>query len=480
MIRTNKGGPASGHRAFLLADELCLQVSLVLAYWLRHGTLAYGRPVYLGLALVLVLLDALVALLNESFTDAARRGWYREASATLWHAFLVLALALIYMFALQTGEVYSRVTLLLMFVLHALLGYLTRTGWKLYREAHPAPARSPRNMLVVTTLGNAPAILGKLKNLDSESPWRITGIALTEPGPKAVGRTPVVCPLEDAADYICQNWVDAVYIDAPLSDERIPALMEACTMMGVPTHYRIEEMGAAVRYSQQICGTTVLTSELHPMTPGQTALKRLADILGGLAGSLAALLVLLVVGPLVKCQSPGPVLFRQKRVGRSGKVFTLYKIRTMHLDAEQRRAALEAEGSIDGGRLFKLDFDPRIIGNEVLPDGSHKTGLGDWIRRHSLDEFPQFFNVLAGQMSLVGTRPPTVDEYRKYQYHHRARLSMKPGLTGLWQVSGRSDIRDFEEVVRLDMEYITHWDPGLDLRILAKTVAVVFSGKGAK
>ena len=129
--------------------------------------------------------------------------------------------------------------------------------------------------------------------------------------------------------------------------------------------------------------------------------------------------------------------------------------------------------------MFKLDFDPRIIGNELLPDGTKKTGIGDIIRRTSLDEFPQFFNVLLGQMSLVGTRPPTVDEWEKYEYHHRARLAVKPGITGMWQVNGRSEITDFEEIVRLDTLYITNWSPRLDMDILFKTIGVLFSRKGA-
>ena len=123
--------------------------------------------------------------------------------------------------------------------------------------------------------------------------------------------------------------------------------------------------------------------------------------------------------------------------------------------------------------MFKMDFDPRVIGNKVLPDGTHKTGVGDFIRRTSLDEFPQFFNVLKGDMSIVGTRPPLISETNLYEPRHKARLAIKPGITGMWQVSGRSDITDFEEVVRLDKEYIENWDIGLDIKILLKTVMVV-------
>ena len=129
--------------------------------------------------------------------------------------------------------------------------------------------------------------------------------------------------------------------------------------------------------------------------------------------------------------------------------------------------------------MFKLDFDPRVIGNEILSDGTQKTGIGDFIRRYSLDEWPQFFNVLIGNMSFVGTRPPTIDEWVKYKYSHRARLAIKPGITGMWQISGRSDITDFEEVVRLDTEYILNWSFGLDIKIIFKTIWALLSKKGA-
>ena len=164
----------------------------------------------------------------------------------------------------------------------------------------------------------------------------------------------------------------------------------------------------------------------------------------------------------------------------NGRRFKIFKFRTMYKDAEARKQALMDQNNIKDGMMFKMDFDPRIIGNRIMPDGSKKTGIGQWLRNHSVDEFPQFFNVLAGQMSLVGTRPPTPDEWDKYKLHHRARLAIKPGITGLWQVSGRSEITDFEEVVKLDTEYITNWSMEMDLKIILKTVWVVLSGRGAK
>ena len=138
-----------------------------------------------------------------------------------------------------------------------------------------------------------------------------------------------------------------------------------------------------------------------------------------------------------------------------------------------------AQNRVKDGMMFKLDWDRRIIGSKKLPDGTVKKGIGNYIRDWSLDEFPQFFNVLKGDMSLVGTRPPTVDEWEKYELHHRARLAIKPGVTGMWQVSGRSNITDFDEVVRLDTEYIKKWSVGLDIKILLRTVLVVVRGDGA-
>ena len=181
------------------------------------------------------------------------------------------------------------------------------------------------------------------------------------------------------------------------------------------------------------------------------------------------------LAPAIFISSPGPIFFSQTRVGKNGKRFKIYKFRSMYRDAEKRKKELMAKNEMNG-LMFKIEADPRIIGSG--PDGT-RHGLGWFIRKTSLDEFPQFWNVLKGDMSLVGTRPPTEDEWKQYKPYHRARLAVKPGLTGMWQVSGRSDITDFEEIVKLDMEYIKNWNIGLDLRIIWKTLGVVMKGKGS-
>ena len=214
-------------------------------------------------------------------------------------------------------------------------------------------------------------------------------------------------------------------------------------------------------------------------TTRQAFMKRFIDIAGGLVGCLICGVLFLFVAPAIYISSPGPIFFKQERIGKNGKHFKMYKFRSMYMDAEERKKELLAQNKHNSDFMFKMDFDPRIIGNKILPDGTRKTGIGQFIRDTSIDEFPQFFNVLKGDMSLVGTRPPLISEFEAYQHHHRARMSVKPGITGMWQVSGRSEITDFEEVVRLDTQYINEWTIGMDIKILLQTVITVLKRKGS-
>ena len=195
--------------------------------------------------------------------------------------------------------------------------------------------------------------------------------------------------------------------------------------------------------------------------------KRLMDIAGGLVGCIFTGIIFLFVAPMIYISSPGPIFFSQIRVGKNGKKFKMYKFRSMYMDAEERKKELMAQNQMDG-LMFKMKDDPRI------------TKVGKFIRKTSIDEFPQFFNVLKGDMSLVGTRPPTLDEFMQYEEHHKRRLSLKPGITGMWQVSGRSEIQNFEDVVKLDLEYIDNWSIWLDIKILLQTVLVVLMHRGAE
>ena len=194
-------------------------------------------------------------------------------------------------------------------------------------------------------------------------------------------------------------------------------------------------------------------------------LKRLIDILLSGIGIIVLIPFWLVMFIAIKIDSRGPIFFKQKRVGKNGKIFKMYKFRSMYADAEERKAELMEQNEMSGP-MFKMADDPRI------------TPIGKFIRKFSIDELPQFFNVLKGEMSLVGTRPPTVDEWNEYNAHHKARLAIKPGITGLWQVSGRNDITDFEEVMSYDLRYIQEWSVLEDIRIIFRTIGVVFKAKG--
>jgi exopolysaccharide biosynthesis polyprenyl glycosylphosphotransferase len=239
--------------------------------------------------------------------------------------------------------------------------------------------------------------------------------------------------------------------------------------MGVTTHYNIElpDVSKAVTQVDDFLDYTVISYSMFRSSYKRLFIKRIIDILGGLVGLVLTGIITLFLGPAIKLDSPGPIFFSQVRIGKNGRRFKIYKFRSMYIDAEERKKELEAQNEMKG-LMFKMENDPRV------------TKVGNFIRKTSLDEFPQFLNVLKGDMSLVGTRPPTEAEFQQYNEHYRRRLSMTPGLTGLWQISGRSDIEDFDEVVKLDLKYIDNWSLTEDFKILLQTVGVVLFGKGAK
>ena len=299
---------------------------------------------------------------------------------------------------------------------------------------------------------------------------------------RSVLGVPVVASKENAPMYVCQQWIDEVLIVVSKAIPYPAELMDKLTETGVTVHLNLARLSKArgkKQFVEKVGNYTVLTTCLNYASTKQLLVKRLMDIAGGLAGCILTGIICIFVGPAIYIASPGPIFFAQERVGKNGKKFKMYKFRSMYMDAEQRKAELMKDNKLGDGKMFKLDFDPRVSGNKILPDGTHKTGIGEFIRSTSLDEFPQFFNVLKGDMSIVGTRPPLISETSLYELHHHARLAIKPGITGMWQVSGRSNITDFEEVVRLDKEYIENWNIGLDIKILLKTVLVVFKKDGS-
>ena len=469
------------HIDFIVLDEFALQIAYILAYFVRMRSLwPYETATYRTLAIVLALWDLLAPILLNTMHNVLKRGYLEELKQTVKQTFFVFAGGTIFIFSMQSGDAYSRVALYLVFLFHIAIGYGTRLLLKQSLKKRGKFLGEKESMLVVLNADTADAMMDRLTQSPLEG-YNIVGVVLDRPAAQVVRGIPVVAALEDASRYICREWIDSVYVDCSMDVPGVRQLMADCRQMAVPVHYHVAGVGSdgSKQFAEKLGGTTVLTTTANYATLTELVSKRALDILGGLVGSLAALIIMAVVGPRIKKASPGPILYQSDRIGQNGKKFKMIKIRSMYLDADARKKELMEQNRIKDGMMFKLDFDPRIIGNEILPDGTKKTGIGEFIRKTSLDEFPQFFLVALGVMSTIGTRPPTVDEWNKYEFHHRARLATKPGVTGMWQVNGRSEITDFEEVVKLDTEYITNWSPGLDLKILFKTIGVLFTHKGA-
>jgi exopolysaccharide biosynthesis polyprenyl glycosylphosphotransferase len=275
--------------------------------------------------------------------------------------------------------------------------------------------------------------------------------------------------LEKLPNVIRYNEVDEVVFafDGDKSID-LSEYLHLCQKMGVqvrilPSLWKKSNFNLSFEHCQRVPFLTIKSGNISA-----TGLmyKRTMDIVGGLIGALFFLAMYPFVSLAIKLDSKGPVVFKQKRVGRHGRVFNLYKFRSMYLDAEDRKESLIGKNQMNGA-MFKIENDPRI------------TKVGKWLRRFSIDEFPQFLNVLKGEMSLGGTRPATSDEVREYMPEHLKRISAKPGITGLWQVSGRNEITEFEKVVELDCQYLDKWRFSDDLKIIAKTFVVVLKRKGA-
>lgn len=471
------------HIDFFLLDLLCLHIAFVLAYMTRHGlVIPYADADYLNLAAVYTVVDILVLIANSTMKNVLKRGYYKEIERTVWHVFLVSALVSMYMFSAKMGESYSRITFYLASGYYLILSYVVRLVWKKFLlKKKKELCRTA--VYFVTTKSRAEYVAKRFfeNNITSR---KIQGMCVLDEDciGKTVAGMLVTASKETLIKHLCEIWVDEVFVSVPAEEPQPTELLSAMAEMGIVVHMEMEKLEGDLWQKQiieEFAGTMVRTISMTMATPGQAFLKRTLDVIGGLAGCVITGLLTLVIGPLIYIKSPGPIFFKQTRVGKNGKKFQMYKFRSMYLDAEERKAELMAQNRVQGGLMFKLDYDPRIIGCKKLPDGTIKKGIGNFIRDYSLDEFPQFLNVLKGDLSLVGTRPPTVDEWEKYELHHHARLAIKPGITGMWQVSGRSNITDFEQVVELDKKYIREWSMGLDFRILLQTVKVVLGKDGS-
>ena len=473
MYRRGKSGWFK-HLDFMMLDMLCLELSLMAAYVVRNGFVwPFDDERYARLGVIIMLLHVCIVFFFESYKNIVKRGYLIEIKAVLKHNTLLLCAVFVFLFATKQTAVYSRIVLTLMWEISFCVMLAARLAWKRVIRRWIRRDKKKRSVLVAAYSDEIGQIIGTLKK-EYYPDFEIVGAALLDGAPMQgaggheIGGVPVVAERDSLLAYVKQNVIDEVFLGMARDEKRMEMLINRLINMGVIVHVNIFRIGENFdnKIVERFGQYTVVSIGTKFASDWKIFVKRCMDIAGALAGLLLTGVIFVIFAPVIYVQSPGPVFFSQIRVGRNGRKFKLYKFRSMYPDAEERKKELMGQNKMQG-LMFKMDNDPRVI------------PIGRFMRKASLDEFPQFWNVLKGEMSLVGTRPPTVEEYEQYEGHHKLRLAAKPGITGMWQVSGRSNIVDFEEIVALDAKYISEWDLTLDLKILWKTLKVMVVQDGA-
>jgi exopolysaccharide biosynthesis polyprenyl glycosylphosphotransferase len=323
--------------------------------------------------------------------------------------------------------------------------------------------RANRNISPVIVFGRGRLASLVVKRIAAHPEW----------GLRVIRKVDISVSTLEFEEILKSLYVEEVFFCIPRSltknGFRIDPYLHLCEEMGRPARVFLNIPNATnfARWEyHSFMDYPTLISHTVELDPDQLIFKRALDVVAGGIGFMVFLACYPVLATLIKLTSPGPIFFKQIRVGKNGKRFIIYKFRTMFRDAEQRKKDLMAHNELSGA-VFKMKNDPRV------------TPLGDVLRKLSLDEIPQVINVIKGEMSLVGTRPPTPDEVARYEKWHHRRISIRPGITGLWQVSGRNRITDFDEIVRLDLKYIDTWSLWLDIKIILRTILVLCQRRGA-
>lgn len=456
------------------ADLVTIGISFILATYLRFGNFRDmgDKTIHFQVCLLFLLFCTIYTFFLDWNRNFLKRSILKELKAVVQYHVIMLLVVQAVMYFLQWAEPFSRFVMGLFMVLNMIITLLVHLGIKQILRIHYRSDLSQIKVLVITKQEMAARIIGRLKENLAVN-YRLVGIAcpeLTEAVSGEIGDIPLIPMTERFMEDMTLMALDEVFIHVPdLKQKQIYAILSGFDEMGVDCHYCLELPGIfSDRGTMDSFGNySVITYTRFQSSYKRLLIKRVMDIVGGLVGIVITLIFFPFVALAIKLDSPGPVLFSQIRIGRNGRRFKIYKFRSMYIDAEERKKELEKQNEIQG-LMFKMENDPRI------------TKVGKFIRKTSIDELPQFYNVLKGDMSLVGTRPPTEDEFERYTQYYRRRISMTPGLTGLWQVSGRSEIDDFDDVVKYDLKYIDGWSLTLDAKILIKTIWVVFAGKGSK
>lgn len=478
------------HIDFIILDFLCIQVAFLLAFASRMIVRGYGSDTWFAynysmfrmIAVVLAILHICIVFFANTYSGIIRRGHFREFKNIVVHNAILVCGIFVYLSFMQVTQQSPRMVMAFFFIYDVLLMQIVRAIRKNRIISTKIGELDMHHILIVSTREEVADVVSHFKEIQYN--YKVVGVCVVSKDDdvtpvEPIDGIPVVgYKSSDAYEYAVRNIVDEVFIYIPEANNKTTGKIANTFLdMGITAHINLDMISSGLPNVDvdRMCGYMVMTGSVNVMSPVGAAVKRLIDIAAGIVGCIITGILFVILAPMIMIADPGPIFFGQIRVGQNGRKFKIYKFRSMYVDAEERKKELMKQNKMEG-LMFKMDTDPRIIGSG--PDGTRK-GLGHWIRALSLDEFPNFYSILKGDMSLVGTRPPTVDEYEQYSLHHKSRLAAKPGLTGIWQVSGRSNITDFEEIVEMDNEYIRNWSFGLDFKIIAMTFVAVFKRKGS-
>ena len=369
---------------------------------------------YWQLFILFPLVYVVMSILTDAYNGILQRGYLKELGALLKIDVATFCFMIFVFYFLMLLPTLPRVVPIVFFLIHIPLAYAARFHHKFYLRKRYSNVKYARQIVVAATEAAARDMIKKVMESAIRN-YQFFGLAILDRdmvGEKIEG-VPVTADRNSFISYVKEQIVDEVFINLPDDSAATLELTDQLLQMGITVHIFMESSYQKLpnRLISNVFGYNVLSTTISPVTFRQSLLKRLIDICGGLAGCLITALLTLILGPIIYLKSPGPIFFSQIRVGKKGREFKIYKFRSMYMDAEERKKELMARNTIKDGMMFKMDNDPRII-----------KGIGHFIRKTSLDEFPQFWNVLKGDMSIVGTRPPTLDEYHRYSPHHKRRL----------------------------------------------------------